>query len=38
VADELTAGQKAAADGVVNWLIPEFDGETLHLLPGEPES
>jgi hypothetical protein len=35
---EALAGQKSATGGVVNWLTAEFDGEALHLLPGEPES
>ncbi|MGA2773317.1 MAG: hypothetical protein ABSG26_21135 [Bryobacteraceae bacterium] len=35
---EIARLKKAAAGAKVNWLIAEFDGETLHLLPGEPES
>lgn len=34
---EITRLKKAAAEVVVNWLIAEFDGENLHLLPNEPD-
>ena len=34
---EIARLKKAAAGATVNWLIAECDGETLHLLPGEPE-
>jgi hypothetical protein len=34
---EIARLKKASAGATVNWLIAEFDGETLHLLPGEPE-
>jgi len=37
-AREITRLKKAAAGATVGWLVAEFDGETLHLLPGEPES
>jgi hypothetical protein len=33
---EIARLKKAAGDVVVNWLIAEFDGETLHLLPNDP--
>jgi hypothetical protein len=36
-AREITRLKKAAAGATVGWLVAEFDGETLHLLPGEPE-
>jgi len=26
-----------AARGSIDWLIAEFDGELLHLLPSDPE-
>ncbi|MCX6638282.1 MAG: hypothetical protein NT090_24790 [Acidobacteria bacterium] len=35
---EIARLKKAAAGATVRWLIAEFDGETLHLLPGEPEN
>lgn len=34
---EIARLKKAATGATVGWLIAEFDGETLHLLPGEPE-
>ncbi len=33
---EIARLKKAAAGATVNWLIAEFDGETLHLLPDNP--
>lgn len=33
---EIARLKKAASDVIVNWLIAEFDGETLHLLPNDP--
>ncbi len=33
---EIARLKKAAAGAVVNWLIAEFDGDTLHLLPDDP--
>ncbi|MGH7932669.1 MAG: hypothetical protein ACREQN_05810 [Candidatus Binataceae bacterium] len=33
---EIARLKKAASSAVVNWLIAEFDGETLHLLPDDP--
>jgi hypothetical protein len=33
---EIKRLKDAAAGATVNWLIAEFDGETLHLLPGDP--
>ena len=35
---EIARLKKAAAGATVGWLVAEFDGETLHLLPGEPEA
>ena len=35
---EIARLKKAAAGATVDWLVAEFDGEALHLLPGEPES
>jgi len=37
-AREITRLKKAVAGATVGWLVAEFDGETLQLLPGEPES
>jgi hypothetical protein len=34
---EIARLKKAAAGATVGWLVVEFDGETLHFLPGEPE-
>jgi hypothetical protein len=34
---EIARLKKAAEAATVNWLIAEFDGEVLHLLPGDPE-
>ena len=34
---EITRLKKAASGAMVNWLIAEFDGEVLHLLPNDPE-
>lgn len=33
---EIARLKKAAASVVVKWLIAEFDGETLHILPDDP--
>lgn len=33
---EIARLKKAAEGATVNWLIAEFDGETLHLLPNDP--
>ena len=33
---EIARLKQAAANATVNWLIAEFDGEVLHLLPGDP--
>ena len=33
---EIARLKKAAAGATVNWLVAEFDGETLHLLPDDP--
>jgi hypothetical protein len=33
---EIARLKKAAAGATVNWLIAEFDGEVLHLLPDDP--
>lgn len=30
--------KQAVAGATVHWLIAEFDGETLHLLPGDPDA
>lgn len=35
---EITRLKKAADAVAVNWLIAEFDGQTLHLLPNDPET
>ncbi|MGH9351657.1 MAG: hypothetical protein ACRD2G_05795 [Terriglobia bacterium] len=35
---EIARLKKAAGAVTVNWLIAEFDGESLHLLPGDPEA
>ena len=32
---EIARLKKAAEGAMVNWLIAEFDGETLHLLPAD---
>lgn len=34
---EIARLKNAVAGARVNWLIAEFDGETLHLLPEEPQ-
>jgi hypothetical protein len=34
---EIARLKRAALDAQVRWLIAEFDGETLHLLPDDPE-
>jgi hypothetical protein len=33
---EITRLKAASKDATVNWLIAEFDGNTLHLLPDDP--
>jgi hypothetical protein len=33
---EIARLKRAAVCAAVNWLIAEFDGETLHLLPDDP--
>jgi len=33
---EIARLKHAAGGAMVNWLIAEFDGETLHLLPDDP--
>jgi hypothetical protein len=33
---EIARLKKAAEGATVNWLIAEFDGDTLHLLPNDP--
>jgi hypothetical protein len=33
---EVTRLKEAALGVTVNWLIAEFDGDTLHLLPNDP--
>ena len=33
---EIARLKKATAGALVNWLIAEFDGDTLHLLPDDP--
>ena len=33
---EIARLKKAAAGATVKWLIAEFDGEVLHLLPDDP--
>jgi len=33
---EIARLKKAAVGATVNWLIAEFDGEVLHLLPDDP--
>jgi hypothetical protein len=35
---EIARLKKAAGQVAVNWLIAEFDGETLQLLPDDPET
>lgn len=35
---EIARLKKAAVGATVNWLIAEYDGETLHLLPDDPAS
>jgi hypothetical protein len=35
-AREIARLKQAASGATVNWLIAEFDGETLHLLPVDP--
>src|SRR5579864_5759634 len=35
-AREIARLKNAAAGATVNWLIAEFDGEMLHLLPDDP--
>jgi hypothetical protein len=37
-AQEITRLKKAAVGATVDWLIAEFDDETLHWLHDEPES
>lgn len=37
-AREIARLKKAVAGATVGWLVAEFDGETLHLLPSEPEA
>ena len=34
---EIARLKKATTGATVKWMIAEFDGETLHLLPGELE-
>lgn len=34
---EIARLKRAAGGATVNWLIAEFDGEVLHLLPNDPE-
>lgn len=33
---EIARLKKAVEGATVNWLIAEFDGDTLHLLPNDP--
>jgi hypothetical protein len=33
---ELARLKKAATNATVDWLVAEFDGEILHLLPNDP--
>lgn len=33
---EIARLKEAAVGATVNWLIAEFDGDTLHLLPNDP--
>ena len=35
-AHEIARLKQAASGATVNWLIAEYDGETLHLLPNDP--
>src|SRR5881628_3624712 len=35
-AREIARLKKAAASASVNWLIAEYDGEFLHMLPDDP--
>ena len=35
-AREIARLKSAASDATVNWLIAEFDGKVLHLLPDDP--
>ena len=35
-ATEIKRLKKAATGATVNWLIAEFDGDTLHFLPEDP--
>lgn len=35
-AREIARLKEAATGATVNWLIAEFDGDTLHLLPDDP--
>ena len=37
-AKEIGRLKKAATGAIVTWLIAEFDGETLHLLPTDPDA
>lgn len=34
---EIARLKGAAQRAVINWLIAEFDGDTLHLLPDDPD-
>lgn len=34
---EITRLKDATRGATVNWLLAEFDGEVLHLLPDDPE-
>jgi hypothetical protein len=36
-AAEITRLKQAARTATISWLIAAYDGETLHLLPSEPE-
>ncbi len=36
-AQEIARLKKATSGIMVNWLIAAFDGETLHIVPDEPE-
>jgi hypothetical protein len=33
---EIARLKQAASGATVKWLVAEFDGETLHLLPEDP--
>lgn len=33
---EIARLKKAAAGAMVNWMIAEFDGEAIHILPDDP--